>query len=198
MPTHDLPAPANGAAALETIFALFAQHGQAAYLGEPVSQTEHALQAGWAAEQAGASNALIAAALLHDLGHLLDARAADPAVIGADLGHEDQGARWLSRWFGPAVVRPIQLHVAAKRYLCATEPGYFDRLSAASVASLRLQGGPLTPAEVEAFHRDPHAADAIALRRWDEQAKVAGLTTPPLEHYRHHLEAALKPAGSVQ
>ena len=168
---------------------LFAERGDAAYLGEPVSQTEHALQAAWAAEQAGARSALIAAALVHDVGHLLHDLPEDCAVAGLDDAHEARGAHWLVRHFGPDVTEPVRLHVAAKRFLCATDPTYVGLLSEASVRSLQLQGGPFTTDQAAQFRRDPHAAAAVALRRFDEQAKVPGLPTPPLEHFRPHLEA---------
>jgi phosphonate degradation associated HDIG domain protein len=173
------------------ILRLFKERGNTAYLGEPVSQTEHALQAAWAAERAGAGSPLIAAALLHDIGHLLHDLPEDCAEHGIDDTHEDRGARWLAQHFGPEVTEPVRLHVPAKRYLCAAEPGYIDGLSEASLRSLRLQGGPFTPEEAAAFRRHLHAEAAIALRRWDEQAKARGLATPDLEHFRPHLEAAL-------
>jgi phosphonate degradation associated HDIG domain protein len=177
---------------VQRILTLFKERGDAAYIGEPVSQTEHALQSAWAAEKAQAGSSLIAAALLHDIGHLLHHLPEDCAQSGIDDGHEGLGARWAARWFGPEVSEPIRLHVPAKRFLCATEAGYFDRLSAASVLSLKLQGGPFSPREADAFRQHPHAAAALALRRWDEEAKLPGLATPDLEHFRPHLEAALE------
>ena len=86
---------------------------------------------------------------------------------------------------------PVQLHVAAKRYLCATEAPYFATLSPGSVRSLELQGGPFTSEQAQRFAAKRYAQDAILLRRWDEQAKVCGLQTPTLEHFRPHLEAVL-------
>lgn len=166
---------------------LFAERGREAYLGEAVSQTEHALQTAWAAEQAGAEAALIVAALLHDVGHLLHDLPEDAALGGLDDCHEERGRLWLEGRFGPEVSEPVRLHVAAKRYLCVAEPGYFGRLSAASVLSLDLQGGPMTTEETEAFRCGPFAAAAVALRRWDESAKVIGLGTPPLEHFLPYL-----------
>jgi OPA family glycerol-3-phosphate transporter-like MFS transporter len=176
---------------VERILTLFRERGDAAYIGEPVSQTEHALQTALAAEQAGASSPLIAAALLHDVGHLLHHLPEDCAEHGVDDGHEGLGARWLARFFGPEVTEPIRLHVPAKRYLCAMESGYAERLSEASALSLKLQGGPYTPDEAAQFRRDPHAEAAVLLRRWDEAAKLPGLKTPDLEYFRPHLEAAL-------
>jgi phosphonate degradation associated HDIG domain protein len=172
------------------IVRLFKERGDAAYLGEPVSQTEHALQTAWGAEQAGAGAALVAAALLHDVGHLLHDFPEDCAVAGIDDAHEERGARWLLRHFGPEVTEPVRLHVAAKRFLCATDPAYAGGLSEASLRSLRLQGGRFTPDEATRFRAHPHAEAAVVLRRLDEQAKVPGLPTPGLEHFRPFLEAA--------
>lgn len=173
------------------IEALFAARGGAHY-GEGVSQTEHALQAALCAERDGATPALIAAALLHDIGHLLVDEPEDIAEHGIDTEHESVASAWLSRHFGPEVTEPVRLHVAAKRYLCTAEPGYLERLSPASVLSLKLQGGPLSDAEAAAFAAGPQAAAAASLRRWDDEAKVAGLTTPGLVHFRRYVEAALR------
>lgn len=177
--------------AIEEVFLAFSERGADLYVGEAVTQQEHALQAAWAAEQAGAPSALIAAALLHDIGHLLHDLPEDCADDGIDDRHEGLGANWLAEHFVPAVVEPVRLHVAAKRYLCVAEPGYGERLSAASVRSLELQGGPFTALQAERFIAAPHAREAVALRQWDEQAKVPGLSTPALEHFRPHLERSL-------
>jgi gamma-butyrobetaine dioxygenase len=181
-----------GDSIIEEIVQLFAKRGRAAYGGEAVSQTEHALQAAWAAEQAGATSSLIAAALLHDIGHLLHGLTDDCAAHGFDDCHEQLGASWVEHHFVPAVSEPIRLHVAAKRYLCVAEPGYGDQLSPASQLSLKLQGGPFSAEQADQFRHGPHAKAAVALRRWDEQAKVPGLATPPLEHFRYHLQASLR------
>jgi [1-hydroxy-2-(trimethylamino)ethyl]phosphonate dioxygenase len=174
-----------------SIFRLFTHGGNAAYFGEAVTQTEHALQTAHLAEIAGASDSLVVAALLHDLGHLLHGLPETIAEQRVDARHENGGAAWLARYFGPAVVEPIGLHVAAKRYLCAVEPTYFDQLSPASRKSLELQGGPFASADVRAFECRPYYADAVALRRWDDQAKVPGLDVPGLKHYRQRIEDAL-------
>jgi OPA family glycerol-3-phosphate transporter-like MFS transporter len=189
--TEPATALPDGGDIVSRVLRLFAERGHAAYLGEPVSQLEHALQAAWAAEQAHADSSLIAAALLHDVGHLLHHLPEDCAEAGIDDRHEELGARWVERHFGPAVSEPIRLHVPAKRYLCAAESGYLERLSPASVLSLKLQGGPFAADEAEAFRRGPYFEAALALRRWDEAAKMPGLATPPLEHFRPHLEAVL-------
>jgi phosphonate degradation associated HDIG domain protein len=177
---------------IDRLLSLFADRGRGAYFGEAVTQTEHALQCSHLAEQSGADAALVAAALLHDVGHLLHGLAEDAAEQGIDDRHEDGGARWLGRHFGPAVVDPVRLHVAAKRYLCAVEPGYAAALSPASQLSLRLQGGPLAPDEAHRFEQEPWFRSAVAVRRWDDAAKVPGLAVPALEHYRPHLQAALR------
>jgi phosphonate degradation associated HDIG domain protein len=173
---------------IDFVMRLFKERGDAAYLGEPVSQTEHALQTAWAAERAGARKALVAAALLHDVGHLLHDFPEDCALVGIDDAHEERGGRWLAQHFGPAVAEPVRLHVAAKRYLCATDASYAARLSKASLRSLRLQGGPFTPEEAAQFCTRPHADAAVVLRRFDEEAKVPRLNTPGLEHFRPYLE----------
>jgi phosphonate degradation associated HDIG domain protein len=176
---------------LDSTLALFAERGGAAYFGEAVSQTEHALQAAALAEQAGGGPALVTAALLHDVGHLLHPLDEARVSFALDDHHEGLGGRWLERFFGPDVTEPVRLHVPAKRYLCAAEVGYLGLLTPASLASLRLQGGAMTPAEADAFRRLPHAEAAVAIRRWDDLAKQPGLATPGLDHFRPHLEAAL-------
>lgn len=160
----------------------FAARGGDAY-GENVSQLDHALQCAQLAEAEGAGDHLIAAALLHDYGHLFEGRGDAAEREGLDAKHEAHGARALRRWFGPEVAGPVALHVIAKRYLCAAEPGYEAALSPASVLSLRLQGGPLDAAQRRRFERRRFAADAIRLRRWDDAGKIEGLVTPGLEHY---------------
>ncbi len=129
---------------IEQVAALFQRRGAEAYFGEPVSMTYHALQAAHFAQAEDAPSALVLAALLHDIGHLLDDVPANIADWTVDARHEEVGGRWLARRFGPEVSEPVRLHVPAKRYLCATDAGYFAKLSAASVVTLGLQGGPMT------------------------------------------------------
>jgi phosphonate degradation associated HDIG domain protein len=176
---------------IDHIITLFREKGNGAYFGEAVTETEHALQSAHLAEQSGATPELIAAALLHDVGHLLHGLPDDVAERGIDGRHEEGGAAWLRRHFGPAVVDPVRLHVAAKRYLCAVEPEYSAGLSGASQRSLRLQGGPMSPEEVCRFELEPWLGSAVAVRRWDDRAKAPGLVVPGLEHYRPCLEAVL-------
>jgi gamma-butyrobetaine dioxygenase len=166
--------------AVETIGELFAGPGARDYLGEPVTIGKHMLQAGTLAEAAGAEAPLVAAALLHDIGHLRS----EP-----EDRHGEAGARWLSQWFGEAVTEPVRLHVAAKRYLCAVDADYFGLLSGESVRTLSLQGGPMTAAEVAAFEALPHARAAVAVRRWDDQAKDPAVTPPRFAHFAALLAA---------
>jgi gamma-butyrobetaine dioxygenase len=180
---------------INLVFALFTEKGQGSYFGEAVTEMEHALQCAHLAEQSGAEDALIAAVLLHDVGHLIHGLPEDVAERGIDGRHEHAGAAWLEGRFAPAVVCPVRLHVAAKRYLCAVDPAYFTGLSAASRLSLQLQGGAMTQQEVRAFEQEPWSESAVAVRRWDDAAKVPGLVVPGLEHYRKHLEAVLMRFG---
>ncbi len=121
---------------------------------------------------------------MHDVGHLLQRHGEDAADRGIDAHHERIGAAWLAKAFGPGVTEPVRLHVEAKRYLAAFEPGYVELLSPASVQSLALQGGPMTREEADGFLAQPGAADAIRLRRYDEQGKVTGVELDDLESYR--------------
>ncbi len=174
--------------AVEAIGELFAGPGARDYLGEPVTIGTHMLQAGALAEAAmkGAGEvggaALVAAALLHDVGHLRQQ---------TDSRHGEAGAAWLGQWFGAAVTEPVRLHVAAKRYLCAVEPGYFGLLSEESVRTLARQGGPMTPGQAAAFEALPHARDAVAVRRWDDAAKDPAVTPPAFAHFAPLLEALI-------
>jgi phosphonate degradation associated HDIG domain protein len=168
------------------------ERGDSEYGGESVTQIEHALQCAWLAEQEEASACLIAAALLHDIGHLLHTLPDDAPDAGVDDVHEELGYRYLSKIFGDQVAEPVRLHVPAKRYLCANEQEYLDQLSEPSLVSLKLQGGPMTPSEVEAFERNPFAQDAVRVRRWDDTAKIEGLKTPTLDHFSQYLQASLE------
>lgn len=172
---------------LPTIENLFAHHGAAYYGGEAISQTQHALQCAQLAEQAGESEAVIVAALLHDIGHLMLAES-----ITTDMRHQEVAADALAQLFNDDVTTPVRLHVAAKRYLGAIEPAYLDTLSPASVQSLELQGGVFTPAQADAFSTQSHALAAVRLRRYDDLAKVVGLSTPTLGHYMQMAERCLR------
>ena len=177
--------------ALEQIRAAFARRGVETY-GEGVSQIEHALQCATCAERDGASPALIAATLLHDIGHLIHDLPVDIADQGIDAQHESLGSAFLSRYFGSDVTEPVRLHVAAKRYLAAVEPGYFDLLSPASVQSLHLQGGVMKADEAGRFAGEFYAEDAVKLRRWDDEGKIVGAKTPDLAHFERYVSASLR------
>jgi [1-hydroxy-2-(trimethylamino)ethyl]phosphonate dioxygenase len=171
------------AASVDEVLELFTRYGEEHY-DEAVSQTEHALQCAALAAGEGASDEMVAAALLHDAGHLLHLRDGGDGPGDEDLDHEAVGARWLSGLFGPGVTGPIALHVRAKRYLCAVDSGAVSILSDGSRASLVRQGGPLDTGEVATFEANPGHDEAVRLRRWDDAGKVDGLEVPALEHYR--------------
>jgi phosphonate degradation associated HDIG domain protein len=169
---------------VDEIFALFKQRGAGAYYGEPVSMTEHMLQAAYFARAEAAPAALVIAALLHDVGHLIETVPDDIADWTTDARHEEVGSRWLAQRFPAAVSEPVRLHVPAKRYLCATDNAYLAKLSAASIVTLKLQGGPMTRDETIRFETESFYREAVRVRRWDDAGKVAGLATPKLEDYR--------------
>jgi phosphonate degradation associated HDIG domain protein len=171
------------------IAGLFAGEGAADYLGEAVSQAQHMLQAAALAERDGAPGPLVAAALLHDVGHFTGTVTGADLMRGTDNRHSEQGATWLGQWFGAAVTEPVRLHVDAKRYLCAVEPGYLDTLSPASVYTLGVQGGPMGEDEQAVFESSPYALDACQLRRWDDQAKDPQAVAPGLDHFAALLRA---------
>ena len=168
---------------IDDIETLFNRRGGEQYSGEPVTQLEHALQTAALAEAAGSDDELVTACLLHDLGHLLQDLGETPTLRGVDDVHQYAALPFLRGLFGDRVLGGIQLHVDAKRYLCATRPAYHDSLSDDSKRSLKLQGGIFSADEAAAFIARPGAADAVQLRLWDDLAKTAGAATPPLSHF---------------
>jgi gamma-butyrobetaine dioxygenase len=183
----------TGADPIGVIADLFASEGAREYLGEPVTQASHMLQAAALAQQCGAPPALVAAALLHDVGHFTSAVSGHDLMRGTDNRHSDAGAAWLAQWFGEEVTEPVRLHVAAKRYLCAVEPGYLSALSPASVYTLGVQGGPMSAAERAEFEADPQAGAALRLRRWDDEAKDPAGRPPAFGYYKSLLRRLLRP-----
>jgi len=172
---------------VDDVLDLFERWGGEGY-DEVVTQTDHALQCAALARRDGADDALVAAALLHDVGHLLDLAAGGSVREGVDVLHEERGRAYLAPHLPDPVTRPIALHVAAKRFLCATEPSYADGLSPGSQRSLLVQGGPMTATESAAFRAAPGADAGVRLRRWDDAGKVLGLHRPSVAFYRPLLE----------
>lgn len=168
---------------LSDIEEVFRRRGDEQYSGEPVTQLQHALQSAALAEADGADDELVTAALLHDLGHLLHDLGESPTLRGVDDVHQYLALPFLRGLFSDRVLNAIKLHVDAKRYLCATRPGYHDALSADSKRSLVLQGGVFDAAQAEGFIGQPDAADAVRVRLWDDLAKSADAVTPALSHY---------------
>jgi phosphonate degradation associated HDIG domain protein len=167
---------------VEDIGLLLRLHGDRPYDGlrhESVTELEHALQCAQLAEWSQVDNTLVVAALLHDIGHFAAAAVGD----AVDDEHEQRAATLLGGVFPAAVIEPVRLHVQAKRYLVATDAKYLTGLSSASVHSLGMQGGAMSPAECRRFETTPFAQDAVVLRRWDDSAKVPGRKTPPLGYY---------------
>ena len=167
---------------------LFMRRGAEAYLGEPVTISQHMLQCAALAQRDDASEPLVAAALLHDIGHLAGPGGEYRADDTVDRHHDEGGALVLDGHFPPLVVEAVRLHVAAKRYLCAVDASYYDRLSTASQHSLALQGGPFDPARIAEFEAQPFHREAVRVRLWDDGGKVAGLRTPTFAELRPLLE----------
>lgn len=188
-----MPAPAPDDLSNDTIVAFLGEilerRGAEAYIGEPVTISEHMLQCAELAEQAGASDEVIAAALLHDIGHFTNEFPEDAAQQGIDSVHEEAGARVIEDFFPGLVHDCVRYHVDAKRYLCATDPEYFAKLSEASVLSLKLQGGPMSPDEVAAFRQNPHLDAILQVRIWDDAGKDPAHSAPPFAHFKPVLES---------
>ena len=187
--------PTRETASLDRVLSPIFTYG-AHHYGEAITQYAHAVQCARLAQEHGCTPAMIAAALLHDVGQFIDDAGNKAEQDGSDGQHEGTGAAFLGAYFGLEVTEPVRLHVAAKRYLCAVEPGYRAGLSAASELSLQLQGGPLSGGEIAAFEDEPFFADAILLRRFDDGAKRPDWAVPPLETYRPLLAALLLPTSA--
>jgi len=168
---------------VEFIADIFERRGAESYLGEPVTMSEHMLQGAWLAEQDGAPEELVAAALLHDIGHYTSEFGTYSPDDVEDKHHDEAGGEVLAPFFPPVIVECVRLHVSAKRYLCATDPTYFSKLSPASVHTLSLQGGPMSVEEVKEFRRNPFHEEAVRVRIWDEGGKVADMKTRAFRDY---------------
>ena len=165
--------------------AIFTTRGAREYLGEEISIAEHMIQSAMRAEESTSSDSLIVAALLHDIGHLVQSQT---EAEDWDREHDVVGAAYLAPRFGPAVVEPVRLHVQAKRYLCLVEPGYRERLSPASVHTLSLQGGVMSTQEAKAFESNSHYRGAVQIRRWDDSGKKEGIPIRSFSHFRATIE----------
>lgn len=175
--------------AYQALRELFEAEGSGEYLGEQVSMEQHMLQTGAAARRAGASRALVVAAVAHDVGHFTGLVRGRDLMSGTDNHHDEAAAAWLGRWFADAVTEPVRLHVAAKRYLCAVDPAYRDQLSEASRYTMGVQGGPMSAEEVAAFANLPYAQDAVELRRWDDLGKDPEAAPLTLADFQQEIEA---------
>ncbi|GJJ06627.1 hypothetical protein Clacol_000821 [Clathrus columnatus] len=173
---------------IDELLRLLEDQGNGDYIGEAISQLEHCLQAANLAKISNADNDTIVAALLHDVGQFIPQDTEALLYNGEKVGrrgHEVIGANYLrSLGFNQKVCQLVEAHVIAKRYLCAVSPSYHSGLSPASQKSLVLQGGPFTPDEVEQFESDPLWREKVQLRKWDDEAKVPGMHSPDLRHYR--------------
>ncbi len=177
---------------VEVIADIFERRGTDEYLGEAVTMAEHMLQGARLAEQEGAPDELVAAALLHDIGHFTSEFGAYSPDDVEDKHHDEAGGELLEPFFPPVIVECVRLHVAAKRYLCATDPTYFGKLSEASVHTLSLQGGPMSVDEVAEFRKNPFHDEAVRVRLWDEGGKVAGMRTKGFRDYVPLLERVVR------
>ena len=173
------------------------RRGAESYLGEEVTMAEHMLQAALLAEQQGEPDELVAAALLHDVGHFTTEFGPYSPADTKDNHHDRAGARILAPFFPPAVTECIRLHVAAKRYLCAKDPAYLRSLSTASVHTLSLQGGAMSPGEADEFEQSQFHREAVRVRICDDQAKVAGMTTRRFRDYTELLRRVSSPSDGI-
>lgn len=162
---------------------IFERRGGEEYLGEPVTMAEHMLQGAAIAEENGQDELIIVSALLHDIGHFTSEFGMFTMEDTEDRLHEEAGAQVLEQFFPTLVTDCVRYHVAAKRYLCATKPDYFARLSEASVHSLNLQGGPMSDDEVLEFEKNPNLKQIIKVRYLDDAGKRPDMETPAFSHY---------------
>jgi phosphonate degradation associated HDIG domain protein len=179
----------NADSIVDHIEDVFKRRGAESYLGEQVTMAQHMLQTAQCAEQAGADDSQIVAALLHDIGHYKNEIPETSLAKGIDNYHEEAGANFLEDYFPISVVEPIRQHVAAKRYLCAVKSDYFEHLSAASIHTLNLQGGPMNEDEVREFEKNDYFEQCLKLRYWDDDAKDPERVHPAFSYYRPLVES---------
>ena len=175
---------------IEKIISNF-KNNKSLYIGEKVTIAEHMIQSAMMAEKSKSKDYLVCSCLLHDYGHfILD----DPDELvkeNKDGRHEDIGYEYLKKFFKKEIVEPIKHHVQAKRYL-ARNKKYYNRLSDASLVSLKLQGGLLNSKEAKTFEKEKFFKDAIKLRKFDEAAKKVGLKIKDIIDYKDLLKSSLK------
>lgn len=167
------------------IIGLYEHHGGAEYAGEKVTQLEHMVQAALLAEQQGHEEEVVLAAFLHDIGHICVSAAGDNEMDGYGIkDHEEVGASYLQeKGFSRRLIRLVEAHVEAKRYLTWKSPTYYEQLSEASKKTLEYQGGRMNEDEALAFEQYPLFDLIISMRLWDEEAKIEGLPVPDLAKY---------------
>lgn len=177
---------------LESIQKTFQNHGGEKYADEEVTQVQHALQSAVMAEEERASDSLVVASLLHDIGHIMDGNEL-PKALEENLHdqHESRAYEWLLESFGPAVADPVRLHVAAKRYLCTTDQSYLEKLSPTSLKSYKDQGGRMSEEELSEFENEEFFQEAVMLRKWDDKAKDPDKNTPTIDYYIKLMEPLL-------
>ena len=176
---------------VDAIIRMFEIGRRRGYALDRMSHAEHAMQAALVAEEQGAPQSLVVAALVHDIGHFLEPWPRDIAHLGTNHRHEELGSVWLARAFGPEVTEPVRMHVAAKRYLCTVDEDYLDNLTPSSLRSLELQGGPMGRGEVERFESEDYFDAALRLRRIDEAARQPGVALPDIQEFRGLLDSML-------
>jgi len=177
---------------VDEILDAFKQRGAGRYGEEGVTQIEHALQSAQLAVRANSEDRLVAAALLHDIGHILgQEQLPDDCRENLDDKHESKGYQFLLDHFGSAVADPVRLHVVAKRYLCTKNPNYVAKLSPTSLKSYHDQGGAMSPEEMQQFEAEPCHKEALRLRHWDDAAKDPAAITPTLDEFVPYIEASL-------
>lgn len=173
--------------ALDELISIYDGRATGRYGLSQINQLAHAVQSGYHARNKGLPTSVVVAALLHDIGHMVHDLGDHPAALGIDDKHEEIGAEWLQRYFGPDVTEPIRLHVAAKRYLCTVEADYFSKLSKDSIESLNLQGGTMSRVEIDEFEKEQFWSEAVALRRIDEIAKDPNAPTPKFVEFSNEI-----------
>jgi [1-hydroxy-2-(trimethylamino)ethyl]phosphonate dioxygenase len=179
--------PRNAEQMIALLRDVFERRGADSYLGEDVTMSQHMLQSAALAAAAGLDDAVVAGALLHDIGHYINDF---PESLGAtqDRRHQLSGAAILDGWFPQRTVACVRGHVGAKRYLCAIEDGYLHALSDASIESLALQGGPMSPSECDEFAQSEHLEAMLSVRRFDDAGKDPKLQVPTFSAYMPMLE----------